>query len=710
MAVSGKLAIHLDTGETSRECCLNRLDGETAGSRTDSPGGGTSEDNRPLFVKKYQGHFFQTEMDEEEAAVTSDGGMLLTSPPPVPPPRNKSKENSLNQEQVRGGGSGSSPPKPVISTGGGPERSPQTQVILDTTTTTTCSNNTSSTKGVETRLPGSFGEGKNVEYLEKEKILVMKSVLTTENNSDRSQSHSRSSSSDKNQQQHLRSSSSNNSYRRLGIVSMPPAPASDQYDEHNPSKPARRISLDDLSAAFQGLNGGLRKTTATPGTNSNNSHMSPKPKHQQHPDCSSSHNYMDYQSDDSMLEEHQLHHRVVGDIATSRSGSQQQQRRSKSEESLLDRADVHYLAGGGGSCCSSSACSRRNSPLSHSSSAHQHLGQQQQQRGSATPPVVGAVGRSSFLRERSFVKEDSPSSSLASKSRIPIPVSSSSREVPDKFGVSSSGIGLDHHRYTTGSSLETLGISSGSNSTAVRAEYHPSSYAMSAGRYEPAVHTTAASRYTSPYISPYTPPSSSSHHTPSYSSIMLHDRPDHSSNSSHAYTSTTYRPTSAKEYNARYNYYSSVADPEAQPPSYLSSGSGGSTSPRWRRRSYDHDSDFVRYQRRSRPLSDYPTTSTAMTNSAGPSASAAAALTRSRSRSRVSEYDSYRGPGDGGYLVGTYSSRPGAGYLYGHSYYHDSSDDSGRLATSSVRHPRPPDYPPLSAEVSGRARRYQPDK
>jgi hypothetical protein len=532
-------------------------------------------------------------------------------------------------------------------------------------------------------LPGSFGESKNVEYLEKEKII--KSVLkTTENNSDRSQSQSRSSSSDKNHQ-HLRSNNSSNSYRRLGIVSMPPpSAASEKPEEQITSKPARRISLDDLSAAFQGLNG-LRKTS--PGTSGNNSAMSPKPR-QPHVD-NSVHHHIEYQSDDSMLEDHQ---RAPGEASSSRSASQppqlqQQQRRSKSEESLLDRADIHYLPGGG-SCCSSSACSRRNSPLSHSSSAHQHLGQP---RGSATPPVV--LGRSSFLRERSFVKEDSPTS-LASKSRIPVPVSSSSRDGTDKAG------GLDQHRY----------VSSNMDASTARAEYHPSSYAMSSGRYEPVVHTTAA-RYTSPYISPYTPPSSS-HHISSYSS-MLHDRPDHSNSSSSAYTTNAYRPTSAKEYNTRYNYYSSVTDPEAAPSTYLSGGSssggGGSTSPCWRRRSYDHDSDFVRYQRRSRPLSDYPTSSAAMTNSAGSTASAAA-LTRSRSRSRVSEYDAYRGSGDGSYLVGAYTSRPGAGYLYGHSYYHDSSDDSGRHSTATVRHPRPPDYPPLSAEVSGRTRRYQPDK
>merc|ERR1712106_1203753 len=89
LAVSGKLAIHLDTGETSREFCINRLDESSARSQTrDESVTCTSEIEKPLFIKKYQGRFFQTDVETSE----SDG-------PPVPPPRSKSKENSVAQDR-----------------------------------------------------------------------------------------------------------------------------------------------------------------------------------------------------------------------------------------------------------------------------------------------------------------------------------------------------------------------------------------------------------------------------------------------------------------------------------------------------------------------------------------------------------------------------------------------------------------------------------
>ena len=98
-------------------------------------------------------------------------------------------------------------------------------------------------------------------------------------------------------------------------------------------------------------------------------------------------------------------------------------------------------------------------------------------------------------------------------------------------------------------------------------------------------------------------------------------------NPSHLYTDYTvgqtsayYRPSSAKPDYPRYNYYSSTVAAAAEP-----------DSPRWRRRSYDHDSDYLRYQRRTsgRPstsaLSDYPAPPPATT-----AASASSALTRSK--------------------------------------------------------------------------------
>ena len=59
-AVSGKLAIHLDTEETSREFYINRVDdahSRRSQTREESVTCG-SELEKPLFIKKYQGRFF----------------------------------------------------------------------------------------------------------------------------------------------------------------------------------------------------------------------------------------------------------------------------------------------------------------------------------------------------------------------------------------------------------------------------------------------------------------------------------------------------------------------------------------------------------------------------------------------------------------------------------------------------------------------------
>ena len=104
IAVSGKLAIHLDTGETSREFCLNRFDESSARTQTRDERSQTREEslscnselergeNReagPLFIKKYQGRFFQTDFEPSDKSDVA----------PIPPPRSKSKETSnTNQE------------------------------------------------------------------------------------------------------------------------------------------------------------------------------------------------------------------------------------------------------------------------------------------------------------------------------------------------------------------------------------------------------------------------------------------------------------------------------------------------------------------------------------------------------------------------------------------------------------------------------------
>ena len=216
------------------------------------------------------------------------------------------------------------------------------------------------------------------------------------------------------------------------------------------------------------------------------------------------------------------------------------------------------------------------------------------------------------------------------KSRIPLPV----RILPDKEDLSSSG--GDSHYMASPEPAHTR-------------DSHLHSYVSSrySDRYQP-----------SSYVSSYNP--------------------------SHLYTDYTvyggYRPTSAKDY-TRYNYYSTLTP---DPP----------TSPRWRRRSYDHDSDYLRYQRRTSArnstITDYPQPQPSTTTTTPTSALTRLglvsmidhliAISRSRSRSRVSDsYEGYRGGAGGGAggagdsYYSSYNSRPTSSYLYGHSYsnYHE---------------------------------------
>jgi len=543
--------------------------------------------------------------------------------PPVPPPRSKSKENSVTQDR--------SSPKNVQGKGEKSCKSPvakspnERSVYFDAIDENDIKGHKdskviettfpSSTKVSENRLPGSFGESKNVEFMEKKEIISVE-------NSDRSHSHSRSSSSDK-----VKHRVGMGHYRRIGVVSMPSAAEQAEESCKSKSESARRISLDDLSTAFQGLNSVTNKVHA-----STSSGCARK---------SESVIYNDYQSDDSIPEDRD---------ENSMTNSGAIQRRSKSEENLLDRSDIRQLM--------DNSRSKRSSPLSHSNSMNQHLGKH------ATPErcLVTFAPRRSHSRDRSISTPKDENSTNGIKSRIPVPV----RILPEKEDMSSSaGDALSESHYMA--SPEPM---SGHGSRTHHHSYVSSRYS---DRYQP-----------STYVSSYSPGPNHSH-GPSHVYTALHDRPD-TAYAPQSSTYSNYRPSSAKDY-TRYNYYSSVAEPDS---TFLT----GPTSPRWRRRSYDHDSDYLRYQRRtSRPLSDYPAPTTT-----------SSALTRSRSRSRVTEYDSYRRDGDS--YFSTYT-RPNSSYLYGHSYsnYHEGNEDNSR-----IRQPRPPEYPPASSEVSARTRRYQPDK
>ena len=83
----------------------------------------------------------------------------------------------------------------------------------------------------------------------------MKCGSQAQGESDRSHSQSRSSSSDKLKARSIGAGASGQ-YRRLGVVSLPPEADQDQEPGASGARVraevARRISLDDLSAAFQG--------------------------------------------------------------------------------------------------------------------------------------------------------------------------------------------------------------------------------------------------------------------------------------------------------------------------------------------------------------------------------------------------------------------------------------------------------------------------
>ena len=176
---------------------------------------------------------------------------------------------------------------------------------------------------------------------------------------------------------------------------------------------------------------------------------------------------------------------------------------------------------------------------------------------------------------------------------------------------------------------------------------------------------------------------------------------------------------------------------------YSSSTAGTTTSPRWRRRSYDPDYittsgvggagsrrtpmganvPATASTSNSRPLSD-------MASTISNASSSSSVLMRSRSRSRVSggsgssDYDSnylrYVSPSAS--YAASAASRPISGYIYGHSYVPSGTstlDPSGsagggqRLGSvppSSQQQPQPPpNYNAMDREVSARIRRYQAD-
>ncbi|MCP3665751.1 MAG: hypothetical protein GY696_25190 [Gammaproteobacteria bacterium] len=383
MAVSGKLAIHLDTGETSREYCLinNRgtalvEDGGSCRSQIVSKEDSTHcfSDEKPLFVNKYKG-----------------SGVSSTATPPVPPPRSKSKEGSFSavpSSSIIGGQERASPRAAAATAalaGNKNDRSPADKstyydaqegpvfVLEATAAASAVGGLAQATKQVHGKpFQGSLDENKNVEFSEKKEVRSDESEVSPSyscsDRADRGGSAGKTSSSSK----HFDPSRS----RRKGIVSMPP----NELKEYSSTKStksdrsAKRISLDDLSSAFQGVGGGQGVGSAGDlkrQGSSSRSRCSQSPASGAHTGAGGGGNSAaahEYLSDESVpngggggressrdggrysssrstaANSHSTHSGSGGGGVRETYHHHHQQRRSKSEESLLDWVD-HVRAG-----------------------------------------------------------------------------------------------------------------------------------------------------------------------------------------------------------------------------------------------------------------------------------------------------------------------------------------------------------------------------
>ena len=328
---------------------------------------------------------FQTEVDEDDDDVDDDeeleeeherqetsGGRdddeEEEEEPPVPPPRSKSKESSLSsrgarREDLEGGGG------PGGIAAGGTSRSPNDRsVYFDAVQ---CNNDHSSvtsggvipprrtTPAGQDRSLGSFRESQNVESVEKKEVINSKLSEVASSGGD---SCSRSC-SDHSGNKHLNSSSSghhggggggrsrshrSSQQQSRSSKTRPPGEAK----SHN-HQSARRISLDDLSSAFQAIISNSSAAVAAAATlskkNAGSSSSGSKSERRTQKalmnrsliasvasssDCC--------QSDNSGLGERNR------SLAVASSSSPAPDRmRSRSEENLLDNRSINSSGGGG---------------------------------------------------------------------------------------------------------------------------------------------------------------------------------------------------------------------------------------------------------------------------------------------------------------------------------------------------------------------------
>lgn len=605
---------------------------------------------------------FQTEVDDDEDDEHEDDQEEdeedEEDEPPIPPPRSKSKESSLSSRAgvMRGKDEESRSPN---------DRS----VYFDAAEhqSVQCNNDGASSSGGghgpprrttpagQDRSLGSFRESQNVESVEKKE---MKTFSEVAGSSGGDSCNSRSCSEHSN----ARRSSRNRKQKTQGH-----------------QQGARRISLDDLSSAFQALisnssaavaaaatiskkkgggGGGSQSASGGSGGRQNSKSLMNRSfvAASMASDCC--------QSDNSGL----------GDSSSAMAAAVERMR-SRSEENLLDS----------------------NRSMGRSSHQH-HMQQQQEQRGVSYSPAslkqsnsmrsndssLGSSGGGRFALNSRYLmhlaNRVGNGDDCSSLSRIPVPMKTFKMNMDAEGSPPPPPAPADP-------SVEAANAAAAAAAVAAAAE--GSQYSD----MYPTYNTYLMTRYSDQRYPYTTQPSYSSHisaHTSTDSSSGYYRYPDYS----------------------RYPY--SGGNPS------------GPTSPRWRRRSYDPDYLTRRTQGSStsslgsRPLSDL---AASLANS-----QASSVLMRSRSRSRVpatSDYDPnaylrYVSPSS------SYTARPMSGYIYGHSYIptttslHNNMEQrlgsappavstAAATGNGSTGPQPPPNYNAMDREVSARIRRYQTD-
>eukprot|EP00095_Tigriopus_kingsejongensis_P007352 snap_masked-scaffold589_size129586-processed-gene-0.24 protein:Tk07352 transcript:snap_masked-scaffold589_size129586-processed-gene-0.24-mRNA-1 annotation:"PREDICTED: uncharacterized protein LOC102681883 isoform X5" len=642
---------------------------------------------------------FQTELEdedderEEHADVTGDL-------PPVPPPRSKSKEGSLNYESSNGNQYGQK----------SPSRSPNQErsIYYDAIST---GEPDKSGRNIDS-VPGLRGQnGRTRGNVRGDNKAVEVKDINRSGESSVAESCSRSGSEHRNKR-----ASSRGGTR----TSATPEEHSSRSKDGGKSNAARRISLDDLSSAFQALVASSKKTygagKAKKKSLLSGGHMKLFTSEQQ--SCHSD-------NDDKSS------HRSSGD-----------KYRSRSEESLLDvsggKSGLHpapneaQTSHGGGGGLGSQGNSESSQKMGRSTGSSCSPRQQ---------PAHQARG-------------------LSANSRIPIPMRSSASpgtykdESGERYQVASA---TGESRYDP----PYMPLTDHSSSSYWPQRYsNPSSTATSSMGISPADGNMRYVSASSGFVSAAPPLATGHmyrhHHVPSDSSGI-------SSSSSSYYGHPHARYTQTKpDYYHHYPQYNPAADDGARD-SHVSTGINNQptpTSPRWRRRSYDYNNHTLEFaenvdsgylptssglQHGGRPLSELTsanydvdrahdhgsqqsnmpyymsrTTGRPLSDIASVPTGGPTSMARSRSRSRVtmSDYEpNYRYSATTSVPGGATPSShwPMSGYMstghrptpYTGGMYHHEGGAVGAIDPDTRLPQPPPAYSARDREVGARVRRYQ---